>query len=134
MYIRPLRTKVPPIIGKDRLERFIDEVFHNFDELLQHHKKLVEAFHEIQREEHPVIRSVTDPMMDAALNFREAYMEYIPNYPIAAYRIDDEMANNQAFREFVEVCARALCRCQVLMLPSLPFSNKRDTQMPTDWT
>ena len=43
-------------------------------------------------------------MMDAALNFREAYMEYIPNYPIAAYRIDDEMANNPAFKAFVEVC------------------------------
>ncbi|RXW24807.1 hypothetical protein EST38_g1012 [Candolleomyces aberdarensis] len=102
MYIRPLRTRVPPIIGKERLERFIDEVYHNFDELLQHHKRLVQAFHEIQREQHPIIRSVTDPMMDAALNFREAYMEYIPNYPIAAYRIDDEMANNPAFREFVE--------------------------------
>lgn len=123
----------PPIIGKDRLERFIDEVFHNFDELLQHHKKLVEAFHQIQREEHPVIRSVTDPMMDAALNFREAYMEYIPNYPIAAYRIDDEMANNPAFREFVEVCPRPsfyrfAAECFVCL-----YSNKLDIQTPTVW-
>ncbi|KAF5318404.1 hypothetical protein D9611_013915 [Ephemerocybe angulata] len=104
MYIRPLRAANPPIIvgDKAKLERFIDEVFHNYYELLQHHKKLVEAFHEIQREQHPVIRSVTAPMMDAALNFREAYMEYIPNYPIAAYRIDDEMANNPAFKDFVD--------------------------------
>jgi len=43
-------------------------------------------------------------MFDAALNFRDAYMEYIPNYPIAAYRIDDEMANNLAFKTFVDVC------------------------------
>ena len=40
---------------------------------------------------------------DAVLNFREAYMEYIPNYPIAAYRIDDEMANNPQFKAFVDV-------------------------------
>jgi RHO1 GDP-GTP exchange protein 1/2 len=46
-------------------------------------------------------------MMDAALNFREAYMDYIPNYPIAAYRIDDEMANNIAFKTFVEVRRKA---------------------------
>jgi hypothetical protein len=42
-------------------------------------------------------------MFDAALNFRDAYMEYIPNYPIAAYRIDDEMANNIEFKNFVDV-------------------------------
>lgn len=42
-------------------------------------------------------------MFDAALNFRDAYMEYIPNYPIAAYRIDDEMANNIDFKTFVDV-------------------------------
>lgn len=105
MYVRPLRATNPPIITgeKDRLETWIDEVFHNYYELLEHHRRLVQAFHEIQREQHPVIRSITAPMMDAALNFREAYMEYIPNYPIAAYRIDDEMANNPAFRDFVTV-------------------------------
>ena len=42
-------------------------------------------------------------MLDGALNFREAYMDYIPNCPIAAYRIDEEMASNPAFKEFVEV-------------------------------
>lgn len=30
-------------------------------------------------------------------------MEYIPNYPIAAYRIDDEIATNEEFRKFVNV-------------------------------
>ncbi len=49
-------------------------------------------------------------MLDAALNFRDAYMEYIPNYPIAAYRIDEEMNNNPAFKAFVEVCGLLLNR------------------------
>ncbi|KAG1874386.1 Dbl homology domain-containing protein [Suillus subluteus] len=53
-------------------------------------------------DEHPVIRSITAPLFDAALNFRDAYMEYILNYPIAAYRIDDEMANNIDFKTFVD--------------------------------
>ncbi|KAG5219568.1 Dbl domain-containing protein [Salix suchowensis] len=102
MYIRPLRAADPPIIEKERLQQFIIDVFHNFAELHAHHRRLVEKFHEIQREQHPVIRSVTEAMLDAALNFRDAYMEYIPNYPIAAYRIDEEMNNNPAFKEFVE--------------------------------
>ncbi len=103
MYIKALRAANPPIIPPDRLNSFIKDVFHNFAELGYHHRKLVEKFHEIQREQHPVIRTVTAAMFDAALNFRDAYMEYIPNYPIAAYRIDDEMAKNLSFKTFVEV-------------------------------
>jgi hypothetical protein len=88
------------------LEEFIEEIFHNYMELYRHHKRLVDKFHEIQREQHPNIKSITAAMFDAALNWREVYMEYIPNYPIAAYRIDEEMANNFAFKTFVEVCQR----------------------------
>ncbi|KAF8638446.1 hypothetical protein AX17_002203 [Amanita inopinata Kibby_2008] len=106
MYIRPLREADPPIIPPHRLEQFIEDVFHNYLELYTHHSKLIEKFHEIQREQHPNVRSVTAPVFDTALNFREAYMEYIPNYPIAAYRIDEEMATNPTFKAFVESCTR----------------------------
>ncbi|KAJ7493246.1 signal transducer [Mycena galericulata] len=106
MYIKPLRAADPPIMAPGRLEQFIQDVFHNFADLFEHHRKLVDKFHEIQREQHPVIRSVTAAMFDAALNFRDVYMEYIPNYPIAAYRIDDEMNNNPDFKNFVEQCVR----------------------------
>ncbi|KAJ7614669.1 signal transducer [Mycena polygramma] len=106
MYIIPLREARPPIMAPERLEQFIEDVFHNFSDLHAHHLKLVEKFQEIQREQHPTIRSVTAAMFDAALNFRDVYMEYIPNYPIAAYRIDDEMANNPDFKNFVDQCVR----------------------------
>ena len=113
MYIRPLRTAVPPIINPDQLDQFISDVFHNFAELHAHHRRLVDKFHEIQREEHPRIRSITAAVFDAALNFREAYLEYIPNYPIASYRIDDELARNALFKDFVNVSILISClyRC-----------------------
>ena len=103
MYVRPLRNAEPPIIPLERLEQFLIDVFHNFSELHAHHRRLVDRLHQIQRDEHPRIRSITSAIMDAALHFREAYMEYIPNYPIAAYRIDEETANNPAFKAFVTV-------------------------------
>ncbi|KAF7971187.1 hypothetical protein HWV62_21862 [Athelia sp. TMB] len=106
MYVRPLRSMDPSIIPRDRLEAFIQDVYHNFGELHAHHLKLLDRLHEIQREEHPLIRTVTAPLFDAALNFRDAYMEYIPNYPIAAYRIDDEMATNPPFKDFCEQVTR----------------------------
>ncbi|KAI0794364.1 Dbl domain-containing protein [Fomes fomentarius] len=106
MYVGPLREMDPPIVPRDRLELLIQEVFHNYAELHGHHRRMLDKLHEIQRDEHPVIRSITAAIYDAVLNFREAYMEYIPNYPIAAYRIDDEMANNPQFKGFVEQCTR----------------------------
>lgn len=104
MYVQPLRTQDSPIIPRERLESFITDVFHNFAEIYGHHRKLLDQLHEIQREEHPTVKSITAAVFDAALSFREAYMEYIPNYPIAAYRIDDEIANNFEFKTFVDVC------------------------------
>jgi len=103
MYVRVLRNAEPPIIPRARLAQFLEDVFHNHHELYGHHRALVDKLHGIQREEHPRIRSITAVVFDAALNFREAYMEYIPNYPIAAYRIDEEMATNSAFKSFVNV-------------------------------
>ncbi|KAG1766227.1 Dbl homology domain-containing protein [Suillus placidus] len=106
IYVQALRGMDRPVIARDRLNGFITDVFHNSAELHSHHRKLLDQLHDTQREEHPVIKSITAPMFDAALNFRGAYMEYIPNYPIAAYRIDDEMANNINFKTFVDHCIR----------------------------
>ena len=106
MYVQPLRTADPPIIPRDRLSAFITDVYHNFGALHLQHRRLLDRLHAIQCDEHPVINSVTAAIFDAALNWREVYMEYITNYPIAEYRIVDEMANNPAFKEFVEVRLR----------------------------
>ena len=106
MYVRPLRNAEPPIIPQARLGQFLEDVFHNHDELYSHHRILVDKLHHIQREEHPRIRSITTVIFDAAPNFQEAYIEYISNYPIAAYRIDEEMATNPAFKAFVNVSLR----------------------------
>jgi RHO1 GDP-GTP exchange protein 1/2 len=103
MYVTPLKNANPPIIPHDRLPSFLHDVYHNYMELLLIHRQLVTRLHEIQREEHPHIRSVTAPILDAALNFRDAYMEYIPNSPIAHYRIEEEMQNNPAFKAFADV-------------------------------
>ncbi|KAG5353409.1 hypothetical protein C0989_007194 [Termitomyces sp. Mn162] len=102
MYIVPLRTSVPPIIPRDRLEVFIEDVFHNYKHLYEHHNELVKALLSIQEDQHPIIGSIIEPLMHAVLQFKQAYQKYIPNYPLAAHKIDDEMRNNSAFKKFVE--------------------------------
>lgn len=100
MYVQPLRTAEPSVIPRERLSAFITDVYHNFGALHAQNRKLLDRLHAIQRDEHPVINSITAAIFDAALNWRDEYMEYITNYPIAEYRMADEMANNPTFKEF----------------------------------
>ena len=70
----------------------------------------------------------------AALNWRKEYMEYITNYPIAEYRIVDEMANNPSLKEFMEVRLRfVICVEQVcwLTLVLVIASNARTIRTST---
>ncbi|KAJ3776382.1 CNH domain-containing protein [Lentinula raphanica] len=109
MYITPLvnsSNSSTPIIAPAKLNQFISTVFNNISSLHSHHLDLLQSLFHIQYEEHPTIRSISTPILDAALNWREAYMEYIPNYPIAAYTIDSEMRTNPAFNQFVQQCTR----------------------------
>ena len=103
MYIQPLRSIDPPIIPHERLEPFIRDAFRGFGELYAHHRSLSEQLFEIQREQYPIIRSATAPIRRVISNSRDAYLDYISNYPIAAYRIDDEIAKNPRFKAFVQV-------------------------------
>ena len=102
LFIRPICTIAPPIINRERTSEFIQAVFYNINELLEYNRKLLDDLHAMQREEHPFVRSISVPMLDAALNWRDAYMEYITHYPIALYNLEEEIANNPAFRQFVE--------------------------------
>ncbi|KAF8517935.1 Dbl-like domain-containing protein [Hysterangium stoloniferum] len=107
IFIAPLRNAVDsPIIPRERLQQFVEDVFYNIAEIRKHHRRMLNRLHEIQREEHPHIHSITASIFDAALNWRDAYMEFIPHYPIAAYRIDEELANNPTFKTFVEQCTK----------------------------
>ncbi|KAF5373356.1 hypothetical protein D9615_007361 [Tricholomella constricta] len=117
MYIRPLRNSEPPIIPPERLDRFIRDVFSNFAQLHARHRGLVDTLHAIQAEAHPKIKSLTAPVCDAVLNFRDSYLNYIPNYPIAAYRIDEEMEGNPSFRAFAEADAHRLSMKDFLNCP-----------------
>jgi hypothetical protein len=126
MYIKPLREADPPFISQQKLKQFIHDVFHNYRELHEHHAKLLDKFYQTQLEQHPNIRSITAAVFDMVLNSREAYMEYVANCPIAVYRIDDEMANNAAFKAFVEVRGKIMtCRMLPIYLAELHSSSRR---------
>ncbi|KAF9441660.1 Dbl homology domain-containing protein [Macrolepiota fuliginosa MF-IS2] len=106
IFITPLREADPSIIPQEHLQQFLQEVFSNIQDITLYHQQLIDRLHHIQREHHPRVPSITAAVFDAVLNFREAYAEYIPNYPIAAYRIEDEKEKNNIFKAFHENAIR----------------------------
>jgi hypothetical protein len=86
-----------------RLDAFIAGVFHNVGDLVSHHRQLLDKLYAIQLQEHPVITSITAALLDTLLNAREAYVAYIENYPMAVYRVEEEMESNATFADFLEV-------------------------------
>lgn len=96
----------PPIpIGPDR-DDFIREVFGNHRELVLHVRRFVEKLHIRQREESPIVQSIGDLFLNAALDWHEAFVTYVSAYPIAKSRIGREQSVNPRFRDFLEQCRR----------------------------
>jgi hypothetical protein len=103
VFIEGLRTAEPPIIREPRLSKYIDEVFGNLRNILFHHKSMLAALFARQRDQHPLIQSVADIILDSELvykltddafihviveatlksDFRSAYETYIKHYPLA---------------------------------------------------
>ena len=76
-FLTPLLQTEPPAIPRERLDDFIREVFFNVADIIaRHHRMLAELFSR-QREQHPLIESVTDIVLDTVLTFRETYEDYI---------------------------------------------------------
>lgn len=63
VFIEPLVSTVP--IPPLKLQGFINEVFYNLDEILDHHRKLLDALFERQREQHPLVQSIADIVLDS---------------------------------------------------------------------
>jgi hypothetical protein len=94
-------------------------VFFNFDRILEHERGLRAALYERQREQHPVITSLMDIVLDVVLAFREDYESYIKvgypfhtmlkrsskifgsTHPLAEARHRREMRRSEAYQAFL---------------------------------
>jgi hypothetical protein len=55
----------PPVIDPDYLQSFVSEVFGNIDAISSHHHRMLAALFSRQREQHPLVQSVTDIVLDS---------------------------------------------------------------------
>ncbi|KAL1739958.1 hypothetical protein HDZ31DRAFT_48462 [Schizophyllum fasciatum] len=107
VYIEPLTSANPPIIDPSRLKGFVSQVFGNVAQILAHHQLMLAALFARQREQHPLIQSVADIVLDTILKgtFRTAYETYIKHYPLAEAHHRKELNRNSDYRHFIQSAA-----------------------------
>ena len=121
VFIEGLRTAEPPIIREPRLSEYINEVFGNLRDILFHHRRILAALFARQRDQHPLIQSVADIILDSKLvynltndalvhiiveatlksDFRSAYETYIKHYPLAESPHRKQLKTNRAYEVFI---------------------------------
>ncbi|WVQ97641.1 hypothetical protein IAU59_004755 [Kwoniella sp. CBS 9459] len=106
LFVNGLRLAEPAVIDRNRLDVFLDEAFHNYRSLLDVHSRLLENLQFRQLEQHPNFGIISDLIFDAALNWQEAYMEYVTHYPIAKAKVQEEEGRNPKFAAFLQRCLK----------------------------
>ncbi|KAG8980920.1 hypothetical protein FRB94_010320 [Tulasnella sp. JGI-2019a] len=103
LYVQGLRNITPPIFDtQEHLNAFIKQAFWNIAELRNHHQRYLDRLLEVQRQQHPLIDSISSILCESVLDWREAYVKYIPHIPVGAYQIDQMLAQKPAFRGFYQ--------------------------------
>jgi RHO1 GDP-GTP exchange protein 1/2 len=65
VFIGGLRQAKPPVLPPERLDGFVNEVFWNMDRILSHHQRLLGALYDLQHDQHPILLSVGDIVLDS---------------------------------------------------------------------
>ncbi|KAI0342848.1 hypothetical protein BDW22DRAFT_1357379 [Trametopsis cervina] len=104
VYVEPLMATSP--VPSDRKEGFVAEVFFNINQILGHHRRMLDALFERQREQHPLVQSVADIVLDTSLAFRNPYEEYIKHYPLAEAHHRKELRRNPEYEYFLRQCGQ----------------------------
>ncbi|KAI9060664.1 hypothetical protein FKP32DRAFT_1613628 [Trametes sanguinea] len=103
VFVEPLVATLA--VPQHRVKGFIQEVFFNIDAILAHHQRLLAALFARQREQHPLIQSLSDIILDNSLLFRNDYEDYIKHYPLAEARHRSEMRRSQRYQYFLQQCS-----------------------------
>ena len=60
-------------MSKEKGTDFVSEVFWNLNEILIHHRHMLESLFSRQRDQHPLVQSVADIILDSESSFRNIH-------------------------------------------------------------
>ncbi|KAH8118065.1 hypothetical protein DFH11DRAFT_1808798 [Phellopilus nigrolimitatus] len=102
VFIEPLRAE--KVIGdsEQKTDEFVQHVFWNLSEVLSFHQRMLGSLFARQRDQHPLVQSVSDTILETALQFQPAYESYIKHYPLSEAQHRSELKRNPAYRAFLQ--------------------------------
>ncbi|KAF9238478.1 hypothetical protein BU15DRAFT_88333 [Melanogaster broomeanus] len=107
VFMESLASASPPIISDaNRYHNFTSTVFWNLDRICARHEQMLAALFERQRDQHPLVQSVADIVLEAAFQFQTDYESYIKHYPLAEQRHRTELKYNKRYQEFTQQCSQ----------------------------
>ncbi|KAG1781631.1 hypothetical protein EV702DRAFT_1177351 [Suillus placidus] len=106
VFIEPLKFANPPVIAPDKLRAFVLEVFWNLGQITVHHEHMLAALFERQLDQHPLVQSVTDIVLETCFQFQSEYESYIKHYPLAEERHRTELSRNKSYQVFMQKCSQ----------------------------
>ncbi|WFD43859.1 Rho guanine nucleotide exchange factor [Malassezia psittaci] len=98
-------AQIAPLYGAE-LDRFVDTVFGNHSELLSYISVFCDRLQERQREQSPLVETVGDLVVEAALEWGSAYTTYVQHYPVALHTLKHTVATSARMAKFVDDCRR----------------------------
>ncbi|KAG0272112.1 hypothetical protein BGZ95_012155 [Linnemannia exigua] len=103
IFITPLRAS--DIVAPERLENLIEDIFLNYNEILDLNRALLEAL-KARQEEQPLVEAIGDVLLPHLVGFEEAYTRYIPRIAISEFVYTKESKQNPRFKQFLDDCSR----------------------------
>ncbi|KAG0290145.1 hypothetical protein BGZ96_006363 [Linnemannia gamsii] len=103
IFITPLRAS--DIIAPERLENIIEDIFLNYNEILDLNRALLEAL-KVRQEEQPLVEAIGDVLLPHIVGFEEAYTRYIPRIATSEFTYTKESKQNPRFKQFLDDCTR----------------------------
>lgn len=105
VYVTPILSASHEIMAEEKGKIFVSEVFWNLNEILAHHKRMLRSLFARQRDQHPLVQSVADIILDNALQFTPEYESYIKHSPLSLEHHRKELDQNLLYKNFIERCS-----------------------------
>ncbi|KAF9436303.1 RHO1 GDP-GTP exchange protein 2 [Entomortierella beljakovae] len=103
IFINPLRAG--NIVDPERREELIEDIFLNFQEILELNRALLVELRRRQ-EAQPLVVSIGDVFLGHIAGFEAAYLRYIPRIALSEFTYKREEEQNPKFAQFLRDCTR----------------------------
>ncbi|KAH8994939.1 hypothetical protein EDB92DRAFT_1814889 [Lactarius akahatsu] len=105
VYITPLLSAPHEVINEARGKTFVSEVFWNLNKISGHHQRMLGTLLTRQRDQHPLVQSVADIILDYAFWFTPEYESYIKHSPLSLELHRKELDQNPRYNDFIRKCS-----------------------------